>query len=96
MVFVNGTPLAQSTEGTEFFHDFQPGIYRFTVQSYGTPTNYIDTLQLTPGTEAYVQVEPVPNWEVGSANGGGSFIVATMSPQEAQTYMPMMRDQGQR
>jgi hypothetical protein len=46
MVFVNSAPLAQSAQGTAFFHDFQPGTYRFTVQPYGTPTNYVDTLQL--------------------------------------------------
>ena len=96
MVIVNGAPLAQSAEGTAFYHDFQPGIYRFTVQPYGTPTNYVDTVQLAPGTEAYVQVEPVPNWEVGSTSGGGSFIVATMSPQEAQQYLPLMKNLGQR
>ena len=94
--FVNGSPLAQSTEGTAFFHDFQPGTYRFTVQPYGTPTNYVDILQLTLGAETYVQVEPVPNWEVGSTSGGGSFIVATMSPQEAQTYLPLTKTLGQR
>ena len=38
MVFVNGQPLAQSAQGTVFFHDFQPGTYRFTVQPYGTPS----------------------------------------------------------
>jgi hypothetical protein len=95
MVFVNSAPLAQSAQGTTFFHDFQPGTYRLTVQPYGTPTTYVDTLQLSPGMVAYVQVEPVPNWEVGTA-GGGSFIVATMSPQEAQSYLPLMRNLGQR
>ena len=95
MVFVNGQPLAQSAQGTAFFHDFQPGTYRFTVQPYGTPTNYVDTLQLAPGMEVYVQVEPVPNWEIGSA-GGASFIVATMSPQEGKGYFQMMKDLGQR
>ncbi len=72
----------------------EPTVLR--LQPYGTPTNYIDTLQLTPGTEAYVQVEPVPDWEVGSTNGGGSFIVATMLPQEAQAYMQLMKTLGQR
>jgi hypothetical protein len=66
-----------------------------TVQPYGTPTNYVDTVQLAPGTEAYVQVEPVPNWELGTA-GGGSFVVANMSSQEAQAYMPLMKNLGQR
>lgn len=95
MVYVDGAPLARSPEGTAFYHDLQPGTYRLTVQPYGTPTNYIDTLQLSPGTEAYVQVEPVPNWEIGSTSGGGSFIVATMSPQEAQQYLPL-KNLGQR
>ena len=95
MVYANGAPLAQSAQGTVFFHDFSPGTYRFTVQPYGTPTHYVDTLQLSPGTEAYVQVEPVPNWEVGSA-GGGSFVGANMSAQDAQSYMPLMKNLGQR
>ena len=96
MVFANGAPLAQSQQGTVFFHDFQPGTYRFTVQPYGTRANLVDTLQLGPGMEIYVQVEAVPNWEIGSTAGGASFAVVTMSPAEAQSYMPMMKDLGQR
>ena len=96
MVFANGAPLAQSAQGTVFFHDFQPGTYRFTVQAYGTPANLVDTLQLVPGTQAYVQVQAVPNWEMGSTAGGASFAVLTMSPQEAQAYLPTMTNLGQR
>lgn len=97
MVYANGAPLAQSAQGTYFFHDFQPGTYGFTVQPYGTPANLVDTLQLAPGTQSYVQVEAVPNWEMGGSTPmGASFAVLTMSPQEAQAYMPMMKDLGQR
>jgi hypothetical protein len=96
MVFVNGASLAQSAQGTVFFHDFPPGTYRFTVQPYGTPANLVDTLQLTHGTEAYVQVEAVPNWEMGSTAGGASFSVMSMSPQDAQSYLPTMTNLGQR
>jgi len=96
MVYANGAPLAQSAQGTAYFHDFQPGTYHFTVQPYGTPANLVDTLQLAPGTQSYVQVQAVPNWELGSTAGGASFAVLTMSPQEAQAYMPMMKDLGQR
>ena len=96
MVYANGAPLAQSAQGTVFFHDFQPGTYRFTVQAYGTPANLVDTLQLAPGTQAYVQVQAVPNWEMGSTAGGASFAVLTMSPQEAQAYLPTMSNLGQR
>ena len=96
MVYANGAPVAQSAQGTVFFHDFQPGTYRFTVQPYGTPANLVDTLQLASGTQAYVQVQAVPNWELGSTAGGASFAVLTMSPQEAQSYLPTMTNLGQR
>jgi hypothetical protein len=96
MVYANGAPLAQSAQGTVFFHDFQPGTYRFTVQPYGTPANLVDTLHLAPGTQVYVQVQAVPNWEMGSTGGGASFAVLTMSPAEAQPYLQMMTNLGQR
>ena len=96
MVYANGAPLAQSAQGTVYFRDFQPGTYRFTVQAYGTPANLVDTLQLAPGTQAYVQVQAVPNWEVGSTAGGASFAVLSMSPQEAQPYVQTMTNLGQR
>jgi hypothetical protein len=96
MVYANGAPLARSAQGTVFFHDFQPGTYRLTVQPYGTPANLVDTLQLAPGTQAYVQVQAVPNWEMGSTAGGASFAVLTMSPAEAQPYLQTMTYLGQR
>jgi hypothetical protein len=96
MVYANGAPLAQSAQGTVYFRDFQPGTYRFTVQAYGTPANLVDTLQLAPGTQAYVQVQAVPNWEIGSTAGGASFAVLSMSPQEAQPYLQTMTNLGQR
>ena len=96
MVYANGAPLAQSTVYTVYYHDFRPGTYRFTVQAYGTPAHLVDTLQLAPGAEAYVQVQAVPNWEMGSTVGYGSFAVLTMSPQEAQSYLPTMRYLGER
>jgi hypothetical protein len=33
MVYVNGTPIARSAEGTAFFRDFAPGQYAFTVEN---------------------------------------------------------------
>jgi hypothetical protein len=96
MVYANGMPLAQSPQGTVFYHDFQPATYRFTVQPYGTPANLVDTLQLAPGTENYIQVQAVGNWTQGSTAGGVSFAVLTMSPSEAQSYLPTMTNLGQR
>jgi hypothetical protein len=97
MVYVNGAALARSAQGTVFFHDFQPATYRFTVQPYGTPANLVDTLQLSPGTEAYVQVQAVPNWEMsGSTAMGASFAVLTMSPEDARPYFQTVTNLGQR
>jgi len=45
---------------------------------------------------AYVQVQAVPNWEMGSTAGGASFAVLSMSPQEAPSYLPTMTNLGQR
>jgi len=96
MVYANGAPLAQSAQKTVFYHDFQPGTYRFTVQSYGAVTNQVDTLQLAPGTEAYVQVVAEPNYYLGSSASGVSFAMMTMAPQEAQASMESLTNIGQR
>jgi hypothetical protein len=95
MVFANGAPIAQSKEGTAFFRDLPPGTYRFTVQPYGTPTGQGDTFQLVPGTQTYLQVQAVPNWQLGSP-GGGSFTLLAMSPQMATQYLPTMTYLGPR
>jgi hypothetical protein len=96
LVYVNGAPLARSTVFTAYYHDFQPGTYRFTVQPYGTPANLVDTVQLGPGTQTYLQVQAVPNWEMGSTVGYGSFAVMTMSPEIALPYLPTMKYLGER
>jgi hypothetical protein len=95
-VFANGAAIAESKEGTAFFHDFPPGSYKFTVQAYGTPTGESDRLQLAPGMQTYLQVQAVPNWEQGSSVGGWSFALLTMSPQLAQQYLPTMTNLGRR
>ncbi|MGH7064070.1 MAG: hypothetical protein ACREET_08320 [Stellaceae bacterium] len=96
VVYANSVPLAPAKEGTAYFHDFVPGTYRLTVQAYGTPTGRGDTVQLAPGMQSYVQVMGVPNWQVGSSAGGGSFQVLAMEPQTAQQYLPTVADLGQR
>jgi hypothetical protein len=96
MIYANGAPIAESKEGTAFFHDFPPGAYKFKVQPYGTPTGESDRLQLAAGMQTYLQVQAVPNWEQGSPVGGWSFALLTMSPQLAQQYMPTMTNLGRR
>jgi hypothetical protein len=66
------------------------------VQPYGTPANLVDTIRLSADRQAFLQVQAVPNWQVGSNVGGGSFAVMTMSERDAVPYMPTMRYLGER
>jgi len=50
IISANGQQVGRSVPGVAFYHDFPPGTYAFTVQSYGTPTNAKDTVQLAPGS----------------------------------------------
>ena len=96
MITVNDAPLSQIKQGTAFFRDFPPGRYKFKVQPFGTPTGERDTLQLVPGTQTYLQIEWVPNWQTGSTVGGSSFVVQTTSAQIAQQYIPTLTNLGRR
>jgi hypothetical protein len=44
IVYANGAPIGQIASNTDFFRDFTPGTYRFTVQPYGVPTGESATL----------------------------------------------------
>lgn len=94
IVFVDRAPLAQIRQGTFFFHDFAPGRYRLSAQPFGTPVSQHDILHLDPGTETYVQIIGVANWELGSSTGGWSFAVLPMAPNIAKQYLPNLTDLG--
>ena len=100
MIYANGAPLAAIPANASFYRDLAPGSYRFTVQPYGVPTGQADTVQLTPGSQTYLEVQWVPTWEEGYASGGRgdqshSFSVLNMSPQLAQAYLPSLTYLGQ-
>ncbi len=98
IVYVDRTPLVTIQQGTAFFHDFPPGRYRLSAQASGGATyaGQHDILHLEPGTETYVQVIAVGNWELGSPVGGYSFAVLPMAPDVAKQYLPTMTDLGRR
>jgi hypothetical protein len=96
-VSANDMPIAQIQQGTVFYHDFAPGRrYKFKVQAYGTPTGERDVMPLAPGTQTYLQVQWVPNWQTGSSVGGSSFVIQPASPEIAQQYFPTLTNLGQR
>ncbi|MBV8119183.1 MAG: hypothetical protein JO081_04495 [Alphaproteobacteria bacterium] len=96
VIYVDRAPLVPIQQGTAFFHDFAPGRYRLSAQAFGTYSGQHDILHLDPGTETYVQVIAVANWELGSPVGGWSFAVLPMTPIVAKQYLPILADLGQR
>lgn len=97
-LYANGTPLGAIAANTEFYRDLAPGTYRFTVQPYGLPTEQAATLQLTPGSQSYLEVQWAATWQEGYPSGSGleshSFFVLPMSPQLAQAWLPTLHNLG--
>jgi hypothetical protein len=101
VIFANGAPVGDIRTGTEFFRDFPPGTYRFTVQPFGLPTPQETTLQLAAGSETYLQVQWTASWQFGYPEAGWSFapntfVITPMSARVAQAYIPTLTNLGQR
>jgi hypothetical protein len=98
-VYANGTPIAVIPGNGAFYRDFTPGTCSFAVQPYGAPTGQEDTLQLSPGTQTYLEIQWVPTWEEGYPSGRGteshSFFVLNLSPEVARAYLPSLTFRGQ-
>jgi hypothetical protein len=100
-IYANGTPLGALRAGSVFSHDFLPGTYQFSVDSYGLPTGKTYAAQLTPGMQLYLQIQYLPTWQEGIPSGGWaptdySFFVIPMAPQLAQAYLPTLTNLGAR
>ena len=95
VIYANGASIGDIAAGAEFYRDFRPGTYRFTVQPYGLPTGAADTVYLAPGTQTYLEIQWLASWEEGYPEAGYSFApntfgILTMSPQLAQAYLPTL------
>jgi hypothetical protein len=100
-IYANGAAVGEIPTGTDFFRDFPPGAYSFTVEPFGLPTPQAASLQLAAGTQNYLQVQWVASWEFGYPEVDFSFApntfgVLTASPQVAQAYLPTLSYLGQR
>jgi hypothetical protein len=97
-IYANGAPIGTILANSDFHRDFAPGTYGFTVQPYGLPTGETVRLQLAPGSQTYIEVLRVRNWEEGIPSGRGydarSFYLFTMTPQLAQAYLQGLTSLG--
>ena len=96
IIYANGNQVARSIPGIAFYHDFPPGTYAFTVQSYGLTAGQPigrDRVQLAPGTDTYLEILWGGSWLEG-APGGATFYVRTLPPELDQAYLRMLTDKG--
>jgi hypothetical protein len=100
-IYANGAPVGEIPTGSDFFCDFPPGTYNFTVEPIGLPTPQAASVQLAAGTQNYLQIQWVASWEFGYPEVDFSFApntfgVLTASPQVAEAYLPTLSYLGQR
>lgn len=96
MTYINGAPFASSYAGTAFYRDLPPGTYNFTVESCTTDFNQNQTLRLTPGMRADLEVQvlnSIPAWGCYDPN---TFYIRLIPPQWAQRYFSQVRYAGPR
>ena len=96
IIFANGQQLGRAVPGVAFYHDFPPGSYTFTVQSYGLTAGQPlqkDMIQLAPGTQTYLEILWGGSWLVGTA-GGATFFVRTLPSDLGPAYVRMLADKG--
>jgi hypothetical protein len=93
IIYANGNQLGRSIPGIAFYHDFPPGTYVFTVQSYGLPTGTRDVVQLAPGSQTYLEILWGGSWLVGTA-GGATYYVRTLPLELGPAYLRMLTDKG--
>jgi hypothetical protein len=96
IIFANGHEIGRSVPGIAFYHDFPPGTYAFTVQSYGLTAGQPigrDRIQLAPGTDTYLEILWGGSWLEG-VPGGATFFVRTLPPELGQAYQRAYTDRG--
>ena len=100
MIYANRTPVAPSEPGGAFYRDFAPGGYTFTVDSYGRDWNQATTLQLTSGTQTYLEIQSLRNWASDGGENGATrdtFYVRIPSPYFlTKYYLPQLTYLGAR
>jgi hypothetical protein len=60
-IYVNGTPIAASAQGTAFYRDFAPGQYNFSVENCLPQAGSSQTLNLRPNTQFALEVQQDDN-----------------------------------
>lgn len=96
MISVNGVPFARSEHGSLFYHDFAPGTYHFTVESYGWDYNQDATLQLSAGMQSFLEVIAEREFVSGDQTTSDTFYIRPLPLYWATKYFPTITYLGAR
>lgn len=96
MTYVNGAPLASSYAGTAFYRDLPPGTYTFTVESCTSDFSQSQTLGLTPGMQADLEVQVLNSISAWGCYDPNTFYIRLIPTQRAQFYFSQVRYVGPR
>ena len=61
MIYANGKPVANASQGTAFYRDFTPGTYVFGVQNCSAAPQSYQTIPLTSGNQVALQIQSDQN-----------------------------------
>ena len=96
MISVNGVPFARSEHASVFYHDFLPGTYHFTVESYGWDYNQDTTLQLSAGMQPFLEIQTEREFVSGDQTTRDTFYVRPLPLYWASKYFPTITYLGAR
>ena len=96
MISVNGVPFAHSEHASLFYHDFVPGTYHFTVESYGWDYNQDITLQLSAGMQPFLEVIAEREFVSGDQTTSDTFYIRPLPLYWAYKYFPTITYLGAR
>ena len=96
MISVNGVPFARSEHASVVYHDFAPGTYHFTVESYGWDYNQDTTLQLSAGMQPFLEVIAEREFVSGDQTTSDTFYIRPLPLYWAWKYFPTVMYLGAR
>jgi hypothetical protein len=96
MTYVNNSPLASAYAGTAVYRDVTPGTYIFTVDSCTPDFNQAQTLQLTAGMRADLEVQVLSDFASWGCFDPNTFYIRQIPPEWAKFYFGQVRYVGSR
>lgn len=90
-IYLNGIRTVMSEPGGVSYRDVPPGTYHITVDSEGIYPNQFKTIVLPPGQTLYVKIQSLASWDEGWNWQHDTFVVALISPAQAQAELSAMR-----